>query len=356
MKLDIINLSKELIKIQTIEGNTVDLNHSLDIIKNLVKDFTVEEFEKNGHKSILVYKESVRPKSFKIILNGHLDVIPGNSNQYSPKVVGNKLYGVGSMDMKSNVVCLVLAFKEVAKKVNYPLGLQIVTDEEIGGFDGTKYQIDCGVKCDFVIAGESTNFNIVNRAKGVLWIKVNTNGITAHGAYPWKGDNAIWKMHKFLTKLKKIFPIPKHQEWISTLNLSRVETSNTAFNKIPDNCSVFLDIRFVPEDKHKILEKLKSIMSKDFTYEVVANESELDVAESNSYLVKLKNVTESITNKETIFYGAQGSSDARHYTAIGAKGIEFGPIGGGIGTDEEWVDIDSLETYYNILVKYLYTL
>ena len=30
----------------------------------------------------------------------------------------------------------------MANKVDYPLGLQLVTDEEVGGFNGTKYQIE----------------------------------------------------------------------------------------------------------------------------------------------------------------------------------------------------------------------
>lgn len=49
----------------------------------------------------------------------------------------------------------------------------------------------------------------------------------------------------------------------------------------------------------------------------------------------------------------QGSSDARHFTKVGCAGVEFGPIGGGIGTDKEWIDIPSLEKYYKILREFL---
>ena len=107
------------------------------------------------------------------------------------------------MDMKANVACLMTVFKDVADKVNYPLGLQLVTDEEIGGFHGTKYQIEKGVRAEFVVVGESTDLNIKNRAKGILWAKISAKGKTAHGAYPWRGENAIWKMNEFLNCLKR---------------------------------------------------------------------------------------------------------------------------------------------------------
>ena len=36
-------------------------------------------------------------------------------------------------------------FRELAADLPYPLGLQLVTDEEVGGYDGTAHQIERGV-------------------------------------------------------------------------------------------------------------------------------------------------------------------------------------------------------------------
>jgi succinyl-diaminopimelate desuccinylase len=160
-------------------------------------------------------------------------------------------------------------------------------------------------------------------------------------------------MNAFLNELRKAFSIPTQQVWETTVNLSRIETNNQAFNKIPDECAVWLDIRFVPEDK-SILERIYKLTPPDFNIEIVANESELLVEEDNPYLVRLKKVTEDVLGRKIKFYGANGSSDARHFTKVGDKGVEFGPIGGEPGTDEEWVDIDSLVTYYEVLKKYLF--
>lgn len=350
---EILDLSKSLIKIKSDPENEIELENALNVVKSKLNEFTIEEFEQNNSKSILVYNSKKRPKKFKIILNGHLDVIPGKDYQYSPVVKDNKLYGVGALDMKSNLSCLILAFRDLAKKINYPLGLQIVTDEEVGGMNGTKFQIEKGVRADFVIAGETTQFNIANQAKGVLWVKIHTKGKTAHGAYPWKGENAIWKMHEFIEKLKEAFPIPKDEKWETTVNLSKIETSNTHFNKIPDDASVSLDIRFIPKDKKIILSKIKSLLPQGFKLEIILNEPELFVDEKNLYLQLLKKVSEDSLKKKIKFYGANGSSDARHFTRVKNSGVEFGPIGGGIGTDNEWTDIKGLENYYQIICKFL---
>lgn len=349
----IVTLTKELVSVKSNSENTAELDKILEIVLSNLSGFVIDRFENKGVKSVLIYNSQKRPKKFRIILNGHLDVVPGKDYQYLPKIKGDRLYGVGSMDMKASVACLIMVFKEVIAKVDYPLALQLVTDEETGGFNGTKYQIENGVKADFVIAGESTGFQIANRAKGILQVKISTKGKTAHGAYPWRGENAIWKMNQFLNSLSKRYPIPSQQEWITTVNLSRIETSNKSFNKIPDNCGIWLDIRYIPEEADIIVSDIKSLLPKGFKLDVFEKEPTLFVNENNQYLKILQRMGEQVTKKKVLFYGAQGSSDARHFTRVGMDGIEFGPIGAGIGTDNEWVSIKSLEQYYHILNNFL---
>lgn len=353
MNLTTLQLTERFVEIKSDPDNYAALSQILHLAIEQFEGFSVEHFERNGFRSILVHNGESRPEKFKLLLNGHLDVIPGKPEQYEAILRGDKLYGVGSMDMKGSVACMINVFKEMAASVDYPLGLQIVTDEEIGGFHGTKYQVEQGVKADFVIAGESTGFDIVNKAKGIIWAKIGCSGTTAHGAYPWAGDNAIWKMNRFLTQLHQAFPVPKEKEWASTINLSRISTSNIAFNKVPDDCFVNLDIRFVPGDESRVIAELTSLIPNDFTWHIEAQEPPLDVDESNPFLQLLKKAAEKITGREVSYYGAQGSSDARHYTRVGTPGVEFGPVGGGIGTDEEWVSLQSLKDFEQILIEFM---
>jgi succinyl-diaminopimelate desuccinylase len=352
----ILEFSKKLILIKSTNENKKALDDALRFSLSELKEYPKIIFESKGVKSVLIFNKKGNFKKFKIILNGHLDVIPGKENQYKPVIKGNKLYGVGSADMKASVSCLIFAFKEVAKKVNYPLALQLVTDEEVGGFNGTKYQIEKGIRSDFVIVGESTNFNIENKAKGILWLKIFTKGKTGHSARPWMGENAILKMNTFLQKLKEKYPWPKKEKWVTTLNISSIKTNNEAFNKIPDYCEVWCDIRYIPEEKNQILKNLKKLLPKGFILKTLVNESPFYVNERNPYVKLLVKLIKRETKKGGKLIGGHGSSDARHFTRVSCPAVEFGPIYGGIGSDNEWVDIPSLEKYFQILKNFLFSL
>ena len=353
MKNEIIELTKKFITIESISDKPNELIKILDVALSNLQEFTIEKFDSNGIQSALIDNTEKRPDKLKIILNGHLDVIPGKEYQYLPKIVSDKLYGVGSMDMKANAACLIYIFKELGKKLNYPIALQLVTDEEIGGINGTKFQLDKGVRTDFVISAEPTNFDIVYKSKGVLQLRISAIGKTSHSAYPWRGQNAVWKMNDFLNKIKKMYPIPVKEKWVTTVNLSTIKTSNNTFNKIPDDCIIELDIRYISDDSKTILKNIKKILPKDFKLVVIENESAIFNDIENIYIKKLSTIAGGILKNKIVLRGSQGTSDVVHYFNKSCPGIEFGPIGGDIGGDKEWVSISGLDKFTNIIREFL---
>jgi succinyl-diaminopimelate desuccinylase len=97
--------------------------------------FTAERFQSGGKPSALVYPErggaaGGRPE-FGVILNGHLDVVPAPPDQFRPVRAGQRLYARGAQDMKVSGLVLTLVFRELARDLPYPLGLQLVTDDGI---------------------------------------------------------------------------------------------------------------------------------------------------------------------------------------------------------------------------------
>lgn len=356
---NILALTRALMQLQTDPGATKPLNKALDLIREALErcGFTPEYFESEGVRSVLFYKGKTRPARFTLILNGHLDVIPGKSENYRAHVVEDKLYGVGSMDMKANVAAMVAAFKTMAHQSECPIGLQIVTDEEIGGHHGTGYQVNHqGVKAEFVIAGESTGFNIANQARGVLQCQLVAKGTSAHGAYPWRGNNAVISVMRALESLQKLFPNPHDNAWQTTLNIANISTPNESYNKVPDLATAKLDIRFTPEEYDQLRPRIKSVLPPNVTLDITADEPALYTPIDNIFVQHLIATTESTISRRPKCYGAMGTSDARFYQGDSGTGIEFGPIGGGIGSDEEWVSIQSLYDFYEILCNFIVTL
>lgn len=353
MNDQIVPLTKKLISCASVAEDKKALRDVLEMCAKELSEFTVEWFENNGIPSLLAYVGEKRPENFHVILNAHVDVVPADTKQFTASENDGKLYGRGASDMKAAAACELLVFKELAKTLSYPLGLQLVTDEEIGGHNGTKYQIEQGVRADFVIAGEPTNFRIGNQAKGILWVRLTTQGISAHAAYPWNGKNAIVNMTQLLSKILQTYPIPESEAWKTTINISKIETSNTAMNKVPDSCSAYLDIRYIPEEKEQVLEDLNKLCEGNATLEITFNEPSHDGVENDPFVKSLKEVTDVETGIDNAITKRHGGSDLRHFSAVGCPGVEFGPIGDGLHTDNEWVNASSLSTYYSILKKFL---
>ncbi len=347
----VVDLSKQLISIPSTKDNIDQLGKIINFSLNYVgKNFYWKKYTSNRIHSLLFSNK--KTDRFKIILNAHLDVVPGKDYQYKPYIKNGRLYGRGAYDMKGPAAVEILVFKELVKQLNYPIALQLVTDEEIGGFNGTKYQISQGIKADFIIAGESTDLGIKNKAKGIIWAKIKTKGVTGHGAYLWQGKNAIWKMNNILNRINNKFPEPKKNTIKTTVNIAFIETTNQTFNKIPEDCLIGIDVRYSPEEEKTILQEVKKILPNNTELEILLKEPPQYTPEHNKYIQLLRKVGKSITNKSIPFVVKHGASDIRHFNTVGCDGVEFGPVGSGIHTDEEWVDLKSLGNYYDILKKF----
>ena len=355
MNKEILDLAKALMRIPSTKDDAAAKRSVIARGEQQLDGFEIHSYDHDGSPSLLATNARGTAKNFRVILNAHLDVVPGQPAQFEPYEHDGKLIGRGAMDMKAAAAALIVVFKELADKVAYPVALQLVTDEEVGGFDGTKYQIDDGIRAEFVIAGEPTRLDINDKAKGIMWARITTKGVSAHGAYPWNGVNAIDKMARVLQKITLAYPTPKQETWRTTVNVAKIETSNDTFNKVPDDCTVSLDIRYIPEDREAMKKFLRTVARGD-DLEIFIEEPAQFTDSNNYYVQALKTTVMQVTSRQPAFIQKHGGSDIRHFNQAGCPGVTFGPTGEGMHTDNEWVDIRSLEQYYDIVHDFLLAL
>ncbi len=348
-------LLSTLVKIPSITGETKACKRAVSWVEDMLgSQFACKQFKSNNVASALFYSKRYSHKTkFSIILNAHLDVVPGSRSQFTPVVKAGRLCGRGAQDMKAGAAVMIQVFQKLADALTYPIALQIVTDEETGGANGVKHQLSKGVRADFVISGESTQLEIVHKAKGIMKVSILTRGRSAHSAYPWNGSNAVDTMCETLVKVKKIFPKVSPNMWRSSYNIAKIDTTNTASNVIPDNCSCTLDIRYTKAEYAGLKRKLTQLNSSLVTVSVDVTEAAHNANKENRYIRSLCNATQKVLKQAPVLRGAHGASDVRHFDQRGICGVEFGPIGGGLHTDSEWVDLRSLDTYERILTDFL---
>lgn len=360
---EIVKATAQLVAIPSTANNLPALQEATAVIFDMLKDvpgITVERFEREGTPSLLAYAGKTRPTRFDVLLHGHVDVVPGKPEQFAAVQKDGKLYGRGVHDMKTAAIVLTDIFRQHAPTVPYNLGLQIVADEEVGGYHGVKYHLAEGVRTTFAITGEQ-NFHdnvIYNAARGICWIEVAFSGQTAHGAYVWHGDNAIDKATKFAHTIMQHYPRPEQEIWGTTANIASIGTPNDTFNRIPDHATVRVDFRFTAEnpvfkDRASVEAYVRSI---DPTARITAfatMESAVHVHEDNPYL-QLLATSLGDTIKQTVnFLSRPGASDGRHFAALDIDVVEYGITGHGAHSDHEYIEIDSITSYVATLQNFL---
>lgn len=362
----LIELSKKLIAIPSTGDNPDKLQEAYQYMKQFVRRLdptvTIEEFLSNGKPSFLAYKGSKRPERFSVILNGHLDVIAGKPSQYKAQIDGDKLYGRGTHDMKAACIVMADIFCEFVHQVPYALGLQIVTDEETGGFDGASYQVSQGVRADFAICGEcgrATNkHEIANEAKGIVFADIAFTGKTAHGAYPWRGDNAAMRANRFVHALHERFPTPNDESHETTITVTGISAVAEVTNKIPEHAVVTIDARFVPGDPHFLTENDFATFIKSFDPD--AKIAAMPVftppmyADPNgSFMVNLQKAAEEVEGTPFRFVMRHAGSDARHFVVAGGQACEFGIAGEDQHGDNEHITLEAFSNYRKTMRHFL---
>lgn len=361
---EIVELTKKLIEFESVEKRPDQLKAVVDFVEDYLRKntkLTLKRFESHGKPSLVAdfnrsYPENRgNPPKPKVIFHDHLDVVPGNKGQFKPKVAGDKLFGRGASDTKTNGAVLMVLAKELSKQLRIDngqlinnVGFMFTTDEEVSGKDGTEFLLQKGYKCDFFVTCEPTHFDIIYAHKGTLWLKVKVLGKAAHGSRPWLGENAALKAYEKLKKLYEYYPLPKKEQWRTTVNLGGI-IGGDAYNRVMPECELKIDIRYVEkDDPQTIIKRVKEVFKGD-KVEVVELSSGMKTRANDPYIKKLAASVKKVTGRTPKLDRAHGACDGRFYSALGIPAIMFGTVSRGLHTDREYVKISTLSTFYKIL-------
>ncbi len=290
-----------------------------------------------------------------VVLHGHIDVVPGHRDQFSPRVEGDRLYGRGAYDMKGAVAAMMLVAAALRDQDRVRVRLGIVGDEESeeASERGSDHLVDSGFTGDFAITGEPTDLHIGIEAKGVLALRLEVGGTAAHGATPWLGDNAVLNAIDVFRSIESL-PFARHSSELfdrPSINLGRI-LGGDALNKVPDRCVIDVDIRYLPDqDPAAILEEVRALPGCEPASLLARPPA--TVERDLPFLRALRDSVAASHDGEPMSVGRDGASDAVSFLRVGVPAVEFGPIGAGHHGPEEWVSVASLATYRQALESFL---
>lgn len=298
------------------------------------------------------------PEAPTVIFHGHLDVVPAFTEQFEPRIDGDRLIGRGAYDMKGALASILCALVDVKDQDAVRVRMVCVPDEESEDVDrrSTDELVKEGLRGDFALTGEPTDLHIGVQAKGVLALRAEVRGRAAHGSTPWLGDNAILKAHDAFRRIETL-PFSRQSSDLfdrPSINLARIEGGD-AFNKVPDRCTMDVDIRFLPnQDPQDILAQIEAISGVHVIKQFLRPPA--IVSRRNPYVLALRDAVSGAGDGDVLSVGRDGASDAFAFLEAGIPAVEFGPVGAGHHGPDEWVSISSLRRYREALRDFVLTL
>jgi len=308
-----------------------------------------------------------------LVLAGHTDTVPldealWNIDPFKATEKNDRLYGLGSCDMKSFFAVIIEALKSFdLNKIKQPLIILATADEETS-MSGAKTIANNAKQLGLhharaAIIGEPTNMKPIRMHKGMLMESIQLTGHAGHSSDPSLGKNALEAMHKVMGELLRwrdelqnkhnnpLFEIP-----VPTMNFGHIHGGDNP-NRICGSCELQIDIRPLPgmklnELRAEMKQRLKQVLQETgIQFKTVPLTDGFDAMETdkNAEIVKL---AEEMTSSESqiVAFG----TEAPHYNAIGLETIVLGP--GSINQahqPDEYIEIKSLNPAVDIIRQFI---
>ena len=193
-----------------------------------------------------------------LALCGHTDTVPydaarWDTDPFDPVVRDEKLFGLGSCDMKGFLALCAAVLADIdASRLQRSVIVLGSADEETG-MDGARALVASGTPlAPFAVVGEPTSLRPVRQHKGIFMERIRLNGRSGHSSDPTLGHNAIDAMHDVLGALKTFrdelarrHPDPAFDVPQPTINFGRIEGGDNP-NRICASATLDVDVRLTP--------------------------------------------------------------------------------------------------------------
>lgn len=300
-----------------------------------------------------------------LVLAGHTDTVPYDQDRwrfdpFRATQFDNRLYGLGTSDMKSYLALSIAAASHYTpKELRCPLTILATADEE-SAMTGAKSLAEQELKLGrYCVIGEPTNLVPVRSHKGILMEAIHLRGRSGHSSDPALGNSAIEGMQyviqallDYRNELQSRFRNPVFSVPIPTLNLGHIHGGDNP-NRICGECELHFDLRPLPGmDIHEIRQTLRqrvvdSIRNLDLGCEFEALFEGIPAMETPacSSIVRL---VEQITGHRSV--AVAFATEGPYFTRLGMETVILGP--GDIAQahqPDEYLSLDRIDPTLNML-------
>lgn len=237
-----------LVRLPSVIGNEKEIADHVEAWAKTV--FAPGEIRRVSNSFVLGRLDDPRPG---VALIGHLDTVPAPTAPNPPRIEGDRLFGLGSSDMKG-ALAVMMALAEDVDRARLPVNLLLVlyareegpyAENELGPLMLEVPQLS---KLAFGIAMEPTDGAVQVGAVGTLHASLRFEGQAAHSARPWQGKNAIHAAGSLLVDLgnRPRIEVKAHGFTFFEVMSATLASGGRARNVVPEAFEVNVNYRFAP--------------------------------------------------------------------------------------------------------------
>jgi len=207
-----------------------------------------------------------------VLLDAHLDTVAVEDAEqwtYPPfegRIVDGVLHGRGSVDMKSAAAAAMYG-AAIAHQKGWTEGKSVyvsctVFEEDCDGENLRYLFADRSLHPDAVVICEPSNNQIALGHKGKAQVIITTKGVSAHGADPDRGVNAVYEMAEIIQRVAQthaeIQPIDGLR---GSMVLSKISSRAASLNAVPSSCQIYVDRRIIPgESEERVRSEMDALV------------------------------------------------------------------------------------------------
>ena len=292
-----------------------------------------------------------------ILLLCHMDtVFPLGTLEKMPyREADGKIYGPGTLDMKSGIVISLAAIEALKTDggLKRPVTLLCTSDEEVGSLTSEDLIVELAKQSELVLVMEPAlpdgSLKTWRKGVGEFWVKVQGRAAHAGGNHE-DGRNAIEEMSHQVLAIQKMTDYEKG----TTLNVG-VMQGGTVSNVVPEEAVAQVDVRVMQPGEWERLEvemqALKPVLdgtSLEITGGLNRPPMPFDEIMKTTF-EKAKSIVANI-GMEIKAGGTGGGSDANFVAPLGIPVLDgLGAIGEGAHSEREFIFADSLQKRVKLL-------
>jgi len=291
----------------------------------------------------------------------HIDVVPAqDQSQFTPKIVGDEIWGRGACDTKLNAALIAQVLVNLAGKVS--VGAYFATDEDgcAGKVPTCTMLRNAGFTPRKMVLvgdtlGDSTN-RLFTAQKGHWGFRITAKGRGGHSSIPWKLDNAIPKITRAVDSIMSAYPPPPPgSDWHSTL-APTILAAGDAPNSIPGEASATFSFRYVGKNDVAWLSELvrKSTgLEPETLYCVPPVSNNPDDPLIKSLFAEMQS---NWSDREFRMANLYGATDAFQFSDLELPTVIFSHDGAGAHKPGEHGSLASAAEYLDFFTKWLQSL